>query len=103
MQGRIQRTGWHLDRSVRYLLNAVGDGAAVAWLQRHRLQDQQVQRALRQVEFGGHGELSPLASIGRYHALLSKCKEKGARPGIGYSQRSALSGSTRIARSAGAR
>ena len=50
MQGRIQRTLVNLQHIARHLANAPRDGPAVLGLQLQRLQNQQVERALDEVD-----------------------------------------------------
>src|SRR5262249_25267715 len=60
MQRRVQRALLHLERVVGNLLDAFGNRPAVLRLERDGFQDQEIERALRQI----HG--SPFASTGVY-------------------------------------
>src|SRR5205807_8736290 len=91
MQCRVQRALWDLKGFARDLMDALGDRPAVHRLERERFEDQEVERALRQVESGVvHG--SSCASTGRwkYAAALvegqwvrSHCRLGRAQPKSG--------------------
>src|SRR4249920_2838863 len=65
MQRRIERSLLHAQRILRDLLDAIGDGPAVLRLERERLEDQEIERSLRQIDLRrlGHSA-SPSASTG---------------------------------------
>ena len=54
MQGRIKRALLDLENFVGNLLNAFGNRPAVFWLERDRLQNQEVERALDKVAWFSH-------------------------------------------------
>src|SRR5438270_10415982 len=73
MQCRVQRALWDLKGFARDLMDALRDRPAVHWLERERFENQEVERALRQVESGvGHG--STCASTGRREICDRSCR-----------------------------
>ena len=61
MERRIERPLLHTQQLVGDLLDSLGDGPAVEWLERDGAKDQQVEGALQQV--GLVGQVSPLDDL----------------------------------------
>src|SRR5258708_7492349 len=59
MQGRIQRALLNAQHIARNLLDAFGYGPAMLWLQHQRLQNQDVQSALRKFDAMRGGQVVP--------------------------------------------
>src|SRR5207302_4811035 len=71
MQCRVERALWNLKRVARDLVDALGNPPAVHRLERERFENQEIERALRQVESGVvHGSLSLLQVGGSMQPLL---------------------------------
>src|SRR3954451_17264593 len=54
VERRVQRALLHLQLFLRDLLDALADGPAMFWLERHHLEDQQVERALHEIVWFPH-------------------------------------------------
>src|SRR5438105_11365201 len=77
VQCRVQRALWDLKRCARDLVDALGNPPTVHRLERERFENQEVERALRQVESGVVGHGSSCASTGRWKYAAALVEAQG--------------------------
>src|SRR4051812_15989532 len=80
MECRIEGALGHLEDVLGDLLDALRDGPAVLWLERERSEDQQIERALRQIDaFATHHPVSPFALL-QEHSVTTPVEAQRVAP-----------------------